>query len=203
MLTCFFGCSQLSGFDWYLIIVNILGFVLFAINTWLYSHTPNGQIDIVITIVSIIGGSLGVLIGVLVFERALIKEVMMSRVFIFCVFIIQLIIFLIIKGYIKSDITVNIVSFFASHKLLLVYLIIINVVALVAFAMDKIAAIEKRSRIRIVTLLGLCIIGGSIGGLLGMHLFRHKTKIDYFKIGVPLIIMQLFLLFYLMNGKIL
>lgn len=53
---------------------------------------------------------------------------------------------------------------------------VINFIAFAAFAVDKIAAIEKRSRIRIITLLGLCFIGGSLGGLSAMYLFHHKTQ---------------------------
>lgn len=82
----------------------------------------------------------------------------------------------------------------------LIYLAIINIVTFIAFAIDKLAAIEGRSRIRIVTLLGLAFIGGSFGGLLAMYTFRHKIKKDYFAVGIPLIIvMQVIVIFYLMN----
>ena len=78
---------------------------------------------------------------------------------------------------------------------------VINFITLIAFAVDKIAAIEEKPRIRIVTLLGLAFIGGSIGGLIGMFVFRHKIKKDYFMVGVPLIIiMQVVVIFYLMNN---
>lgn len=63
-------------------------------------------------------------------------------------------------------------------------------VDIAAFAIDKIAAIEGRSRIRIVTLLGLAFIGGSIGGLIAMYLFRHKIRKDYFTVGIPLIMVM-------------
>lgn len=70
----------------------------------------------------------------------------------------------------------------------------------ITFAVDKLAAIGHRSRIRIVTLLGLAFIGGSFGGLLAMHLFKHKTKKDYFTVGIPLIIViQTVVTFYWMN----
>ena len=86
---------------------------------------------------------------------------------------------------------------------MIAYLVIINIVTLIAFAIDKIAAIEHRSRIRIVTLLGLALIGGSSGALIAMYVFRHKTKKDYFTVGVPLIIlMQSVVFFYMMNGKL-
>lgn len=82
------------------------------------------------------------------------------------------------------------------------YLVIINFITFAAFAIDKIAAIERKSRIRIVTLLALAFFGGSIGGLIAMHLLRHKTRKDYFTVGIPLImIMQVVLLLYAMNAK--
>lgn len=71
-----------------------------------------------------------------------------------------------------------------------------------AFAIDKIVAIERKPRIRIVTLLGLSFVGGSIGGIIAMYLHRHKTRKDYFTVGLPLIIvMQIVLLFYVMNDR--
>lgn len=185
---------------YYLIIVNIIGFVLFAVNTWLYLNTAEGQIDKYLTITSLLGGSFGILISILIFDRKAVKGNMMSRVFIACIFVIQVVIFLVLKGVHGENITFAFWEFFAKYKILLIYLGIINFATFAVFAVDKIAAIEKRSRIRIITLLGLCFIGGSIGGLGAMYLFRHKTKKDYFAVGVPLIIlMQVVLLFYLMN----
>ncbi len=185
---------------YYLIIVNIIGFVLFAVNTWLYSNTAEGQIDKYLTITSLLGGSFGILISILIFDRKAVKGNMMSRVFIACIFVIQVVIFLVLKGLHGENITFAFWEFFAKYKILLIYLGIINFATFAVFAVDKIAAIEKRSRIRRITLLGLCFIGGSIGGLGAMYLFHHKTKKDYFAVGVPLIIlMQVVLLFYLMN----
>lgn len=194
---------ELSKLDYYLIVINIIGFVLYLVNTWLYSHTAEGQIDRVLTIISLLGGSLGIVLAILLFDRKSVKDNMMSRVFVICVLIIQIIIFLMAKGHIKNDLTFAFWDFFGAHKVLIVYLLIVNVVTLIAFAIDKIAAIEHRSRIRIVTLLGMAFIGGSFGALIAMYVFRHKTKQDYFTVGVPLIIlMQTVVCFYLMNVKV-
>ena len=194
---------ELSRFDYYLIAINAIGFILYLVNTWLYSHTADGQIDRILTITSLLGGSLGIVIAILLFDRRSVKDNMMSRVFVICVLIIQIIIFLMMKGHIKTDLTFAFWEFFGTHKILIVYLLAINVVTLIAFAVDKIAAIEHRSRIRIVTLLGLGFIGGSIGALIAMYVFHHKTKQDYFSVGVPLImLMQAVVIFFLMNGKI-
>ena len=194
---------QLGRFDYYLIIINVIGFVLYLVNTWLYTYTAEGQIDRALTITSLLGGSLGIVIAILLFDRKAVKGNMMSRVFVSSVLVIQVIIFLIIKGHIKSDLTFAFWDFFGRHKSLIVYLLAINILTLILFALDKIAAIENRSRIRIVTLLGLAFIGGSIGGLIAMYVFHHKTKKDYFTVGMPLIIiMQLVVIFFLMNVKI-
>ena len=49
-------------------------------------------------------------------------------------------------------------------------------------------------------LLGLAFIGGTIGGLIAMYVFRHKTQKDYYTVGLWLmIIMQIILLIYLFN----
>ena len=76
---------------------------------------------------------------------------------------------------------------FAEHRILLIYLGVINLVTFIVFAIDKANARANRSRIRIVTLLGLSFAGGSVGGLISMYLFRHKTQKDYFTVGMPLI----------------
>lgn len=184
----------------YLVIINIAGFILYLVNTLLYRMTADGQIDAVITVVSLLGGSLGIVISILIFDRKSEKGNMMSRVFVACVLVIQIIIFLVVRGHYADHITLAFWLFFDEHKILLAYLVIINFVTFAAFAIDKIAAIERKSRIRIVTLLGLSFVGGSIGGIIAMYLLRHKTRKDYFTVGLPLIIgMQIVLLFYVMN----
>ena len=191
---------ELGVFEYYLIVVNVIGFVLFAVNTWLYSHTADGQIDVALTITSLLGGSAGILLSILVFDRKAEKGNMMSRVFIACIFVIQIVILLMVKGFVAKNITLAFWSFFDQHKVLIMYLVVINFITLAAFAIDKIAAIEGRSRIRIVTLLGLAFIGGSLGGLIAMYLFRHKIRKDYFTVGIPMImLMQVFVIFYFMN----
>ena len=77
---------------------------------------------------------------------------------------------------------------FLFEKYILIYLIIINSTTFIVFALDKICAIKKKWRYKEISLLGMCFVGGAIGGFLAMHLFRHKTKKKLFVIGVPLII---------------
>ena len=82
----------------------------------------------------------------------------------------------------------------------MIYLGIINVITFLAFAIDKLHAIKGKRRIRIITLLGLAIVGGSLGALLGMYTLRHKTKVNYFTVGIPLIMLvQVAVIFVVMN----
>lgn len=125
---------------------------------------------------------------------------MMSRVFLICVLIIQIIAMLFIKGFHGEEINIAFWEFFGRNKILMIYLGIINVITFLAFAIDKLHAIKGKRRIRIITLLGLAFVGGSLGALLGMYTLRHKTKVDYFTVGVPLImIMQALVVLFVMN----
>lgn len=73
-------------------------------------------------------------------------------------------------------------------KYLLIYLIIINALGFALMLTDKQKAKKRAWRIPEKVLLGTAVIGGSIGVLLGMEFFRHKTKHKKFFIGVPVMI---------------
>ena len=72
---------------------------------------------------------------------------------------------------------------------LISYLIIINVIAFVAFGIDKLKAKKSWWRIPEATLIGMVSAGGSIGALLGMRYWRHKTRHRKFKYGLPAILL--------------
>ncbi len=85
-------------------------------------------------------------------------------------------------------------------KYSLIYLCIINAAAFLLMLIDKAKAKKNRWRIPEATLLGVCAIGGSLGGIIGMYLFRHKTKHPKFYISLPLmLILHSILLAYLRN----
>lgn len=73
-------------------------------------------------------------------------------------------------------------------KYLYIYLVIINATAFLFMLADKIKARKNLWRIPEKALLGLCAIGGSLGGFLGMKIFRHKTLHPHFSIGIPLML---------------
>ena len=76
-------------------------------------------------------------------------------------------------------------------------LLLLNIVAFVLFALDKRKARHGKWRIPEVALLLVALLGGSVGALMAMQLFNHKTKKNLFRIGIPVVLLvQLLLLLY-------
>lgn len=73
-------------------------------------------------------------------------------------------------------------------KFFVIYLCIINALSFLLMLIDKQKARKNRWRIPERTLLGVCAIGGSLGGLVGMYLLRHKTLHKRFSFGIPLML---------------
>ena len=71
----------------------------------------------------------------------------------------------------------------------LIYLAAVNAVTFFMYGIDKWKAKRARRRISEATLLGLAVIGGSIGAWLGIRVWHHKTLHKKFKYGVPLILL--------------
>ena len=159
----------MNVFEKYLIAINIIGFLMYFINFLLYKYTKSANIDVILTLLALAGGSLGIFAFMVLFDRKSVKENMMSRVFLICVLIIQIIIVLFIKGFHGNELNFDFLDFFGRNKILMIYMGIINVITFLAFAIDKINAVKGKRRIRIVTLLGLSFIGGSLGALLGLY----------------------------------
>ena len=72
--------------------------------------------------------------------------------------------------------------------ILFVYLFLMNLIGFLSMLIDKRRARKNGWRIRERTLFLLAILGGSIGSLSGMYVFRHKTRHWYFVLGMPLIL---------------
>ena len=79
--------------------------------------------------------------------------------------------------------------------IVLIYLAVINVVTFFMYGIDKWKAKRTKWRIRETSLLGLAVLGGSVGAWLGMKVWHHKTLHKKFKYGVPLILIAQIALF--------
>jgi len=75
-------------------------------------------------------------------------------------------------------------------KIVFTYLLGINFIGFIIMLIDKQRAVHKEWRIPEKTLISISILGGSIGMLIGMSSFRHKTKHKKFTIGVPFILLM-------------
>ena len=83
----------------------------------------------------------------------------------------------------------------------MLYFMIINLVGFVMMCVDKQLAIHHKNRVPEKVLFLIAIIGGSLGGILGMYAFRHKTKHLSFVIGMPVIlIIQLVLVYFVIHS---
>ncbi|MBE5884624.1 MAG: DUF1294 domain-containing protein [Lachnospiraceae bacterium] len=75
------------------------------------------------------------------------------------------------------------------HVLLICYVILVNIAGFVMMWSDKRRAIKGAWRLSEASLFVTAAIGGSIGCIAGMQIFRHKTKHWYFKYGMPAILL--------------
>lgn len=73
-------------------------------------------------------------------------------------------------------------------RLILLYLLLINAAAFLLMLADKQKARKNLWRIPESTLMLSAVLGGSVGSLLGMYAFRHKTRHLKFTVGIPLIL---------------
>lgn len=86
-------------------------------------------------------------------------------------------------------------------KPLLVYLLIINAAGFVLMLIDKYKAKKNLWRIPEATLLGVAVLGGSLGCLWGMRMARHKTKHPKFSLGLPVVLAVQILIIILAYAK--
>ena len=73
-------------------------------------------------------------------------------------------------------------------KVIVYYLLIINIISFLLYGIDKWKAQHNRWRVPEWFLIFLALIGGSVGALCGMYILRHKTQHVKFYILVPLIL---------------
>ena len=72
--------------------------------------------------------------------------------------------------------------------MLILYFLTINALGFLLMLADKHRARKNRWRIPEATLMGVAVLGGSIGSLIGMYTVRHKTKHPKFTVGIPMIL---------------
>lgn len=191
--------NDITGFWTYFLLANTIGFTFYLIYKILGPGLVKNIINIGLYLVAVGGGSFGMALAILIFDRKARKDGLTLKVFAFMSLFIESIIYLLINKDLV-DLNLDFIRFFRSHLYLLAYIVVINIVTFLAFAYDKYRAKKGGWRIKNIFLLGLSFIGGSLGGLLGMSLTRHKSRKSYYRIGLPLmVLMQVLILVYFMN----
>ena len=171
---------ELSSWIPYLISVNTLGFLLFAADILLHAYRSPVGIDPMVSGIALLGGTGGILLSMVFFSRRVHRETMLSRIFLFCLFPVQLSLLLTLTGRMPSLPLWPTVLALAAWNLLTfgIYLI------------DKSSAIHRLPRVPTVTLLLLTYLGAAPGALAAMYLFHHKTRVACFRLGVPLMLVM-------------
>jgi len=82
-------------------------------------------------------------------------------------------------------------------KYLIVYLILINLVGFLTYRADKKKSEKGKWRAKETTLLFISLLGGGIGSMFGMSIYRHKTKKMKFLLGVPILTIVSILIIWL------
>ena len=191
--------NNIIGFWPYLLLANTIGFIFYLIYKILRPGVIKNFINIFIYLLAIGGGSLGLVLAILIFDRKADKDGLTLKVFAFMALFIEIVLYLLINKD-TDALNLDFIGFFRSRLYLLVYLVIINLITFLAFAYDKYRAKNDGWRVKNFFLLGLSFLGGSFGGLLGMKFLRHKSKKSYYRLGLPLmVLLQVLILVYFMN----
>lgn len=77
-----------------------------------------------------------------------------------------------------------------------IYLLLINVFTLTLFGYDKDMAEKKKKRVSEKTLLTFTFLGGTLGALIGMRMYKHKTSKTSFQIKFLLTVIAQFFIYY-------
>ncbi|MGO1468382.1 MAG: DUF1294 domain-containing protein [Tissierella sp.] len=84
------------------------------------------------------------------------------------------------------------------ESFLWIYFLIINMISFICFYMDKKRSRKNMWRISESFLIGISFIGGSLGSMIGMKMFHHKTRKKKFIFGIPILfLINILTLFYI------
>lgn len=88
-------------------------------------------------------------------------------------------------------------------EVILCYITAMNVIGFLLMGIDKWKAKKRAWRISEATLLLIAALGGALGSMLGMRLFRHKTRHRYFIYGIPaMLAIHILLILFLWKGPV-
>lgn len=189
----------------YLIAVNVVAFVVFTIDYFLFMKSGRELVNhVAMSLFAVFGGGVGMLASFLIWDRRVVKANAAWRFAALMGIVVWTMVVLAVYGVININLAA-ITEPLGLEKLapLGIYLLVINIVTFIVFAYDKRQAMRGGNRVREFVLLGLSFIGGALGGLIAMYVVRHKTSKWYFKFGLPaMIVLHIAVFVYLRLGGI-
>lgn len=174
----------------YLLAVNAIAFLAFIIDFLLYKFADRELVDHrVLSLFAVAGGGVGMLPAFLLWDRHVIKDNVAWRFIAVLGVIVWALVTLCVYGVVRLDVKALLAPLdLASLIPVGIYVLAMSAVTFCVFAYDKRQAERGGQRVREFVLLTLSLLGGAIGGLLAMHLVRHKIRVYYFSWGLPIMI---------------
>ena len=193
---------NLSYLMLYQCIINCITLILtikYLRNESLKQETSNWM-DYAIAFASLSGGEIGVLLALMIRKRKVNKSTMTPYSFAITALVFHcFILYLLFADKSQLNLIRSFISKYQHNGL--IYCIAINAITFISFAYDKIAAIHHYRRLPNALLLMEAFCFGSLGALIAMGYFSHKTHKIYFTLTIPLMLMmQLMMLGLLING---
>lgn len=191
--------AGMDSFLIYLLAVNAVAFLSFTIDFLLYKFADRELVDHrVLSLFAVAGGGVGMLLAFLLWDRHVVKDNVAWRFIAVLGIIVWALVTLCVYRVVRIDVGGLLAPLdLASLAPVGIYVLTMSAVTFCVFVYDKWQAEHGGWRVREFVLLMLSLLGGAVGGLLAMHLVRHKTRVYYFAWGLPImIILQAGLVIY-------
>lgn len=183
----------------YLIGINVSVGILYGCHLFFteerYGWTLLGS---VVVFLVIFGGGVGLMLSLVLLEGKPVKENLFYWLLSLCLPIVQGLLYALIFNLEEDQLNIDFVGFIDQFPTIKTYLFTINVLSFFIYGWDKFLAIKGQQRIKNLHLLGLVFLGGTIGILWAVYFFRHKRQKDYYRVGIPLMMVMHFLFFFYM-----
>jgi uncharacterized membrane protein YsdA (DUF1294 family) len=179
-------------FATYLLVINVVTFLLFTIDYLIATRNRDPDTGLMdgslLSLFAAAGGAVGMLAALALWSRKIAKYNIAWWFIAFACLIVWSMICAARWGFVDLEVgQAALLSGWNTRRLAVlgIYFAAINIVTFITFCVDKRRAESNQWRIRESTLLGLSLMGGSLGGILAMRLMRHKIRTWYFTVGLP------------------
>lgn len=190
----------------YLLVLNVSSLIVHVIHYAVLRPRGRAVSPLALSLVTALGGAGGTMLAQLIWGRRVIKENAWHHVLALTALVLWGVVygFVYLHPFNPQVIRTSVYHLERYAQPILAYLGAASFLTFVVFGLDKRRAAKKQQRIPEAVMLALSCLGGSLGGLLAMVLFRHKIRSIQFCWGMPLILAaQLAVFAYVLNAGVL